>query len=219
MSKSGRPSQFDRDAALDEALVAFWREGYQANSVKALSERLGITRSSFYNAFESREAMFMEAFERYLERSPDRALAAVPLEGSVCALITATFKTICESLTLDPDAKGCLAVNSVGALCNVDAEIGPKVAAQMIARLERIETLLKAAVARGELPRDADITATALALKTFLVGLNSMAKVLPNRSALWPAARATLAAFGLLCEDAELQNSSPVSFHEKTTVK
>lgn len=53
--------------------MAFWRDGYQANSVKALSERLGITRSSFYNAFESREAMFMEAFERYLERSPDRA--------------------------------------------------------------------------------------------------------------------------------------------------
>lgn len=89
----------------------------------------------------------------------------------------------------------------------------------MIARLERIETLLKAAVARGELPPDADITATALALKTFLVGLNSMAKVLPKRSALWPAARATLAAFDLLCEDAELENSSPVSLHEKTTVK
>ncbi|KPH83146.1 TetR/AcrR family transcriptional regulator, partial [Bosea vaviloviae] len=73
MSKSGRPSQFDRDAALEAALMAFWRDGYQANSVKALSERLGITRSSFYNAFESREAMFMEALERYLERSPDRA--------------------------------------------------------------------------------------------------------------------------------------------------
>lgn len=219
MSKSGRPSQFDRDAALDAALIAFWREGYQANSVKALSERFGITRSSFYNAFESREAMFMEALERYLERSPDRALAAVPLEGSVCALVTVTFKTICESLALDPDAKGCLAVNSVGALCNVDAELGPKVAAHMVARLERIETLLKAAVARGELPRDADIAATALALKALLVGLNSMAKVLPDRSALWPAARATLAAFGLLCEDAESKNSSPVSFHEKTTVK
>lgn len=199
--------------------MAFWREGYQANSVKALSERLGITRSSFYNAFESREAMFMEAFERYLERSPDRALATVPLEGSVRALITETFKTICENLTLDPDAKGCLAVNSVGALCNVDAEIGPKVAAHMIVRLERIKALLKAAVVRGELPPGADITETALALKTFLVGLNSMAKVLPNRSTLWPAARATLAAFDLLCEDAELENSSPVSLNEQTTVK
>jgi TetR/AcrR family transcriptional repressor of nem operon len=200
MSKSGRPSQFDRDAALDAALMAFWREGYQANSVKALSERLGITRSSFYNAFESREAMFMEALERYLERSPDRALEVVPPEGSICALITATFRTICQSLALDVDAKGCLAVNSVGALCNVDAELGPKVAAHMVARLGRLEALLGAAVARGELPDDTDIAATALSLKTFLVGLNVMAKVVPDRAALWPAARAVLASFGILRE-------------------
>lgn len=180
--------------------MAFWRDGYQANSVKALSERLGITRSSFYNAFESREAMFMEALERYLERSPDRALAVVPPEGSVCALITATFKTVCQSLARDVDAKGCLAVNSVGALCNVDAELGPKVAAHMVERLGRIETLLGVAVARGELPHDTDIAATALTLKTFLVGLNVMAKVAPDRAALWSAAGAMLASFGILRE-------------------
>lgn len=198
MPRPGRPAQFDRDAALDEALTAFWREGYQANSVKALSERLGITRSSFYNAFKDQEAMFMEAFERYLARSPDQAFAHVPPEGEICALITATFRTICHNLAQDPDAKGCLAVNSVGALCNIDAELGPKVAERMIARLDRIETLLEAAVARGELPGDTDIAATALSLKTFLVGLNVMAKVLPDRSTLWPTARMTLSALGIL---------------------
>ena len=97
MSKPGRPAQFDRDAALDAALMAFWRDGYQANSVKALSERLGITRSSFYNAFESQEAVFLEALDRYLERSPDRAFAYVTQEGSICGLIAETFKSICQS--------------------------------------------------------------------------------------------------------------------------
>lgn len=205
MQGSGRPLQFDRDEALDAALMAFWREGYEANSVKALSERLGITRSSFYNAFESREAMFLAVLERYLERSPDRALAAVPPEGSICALISATFKAICESLALDPDAKGCLAVNSVGALCNVDAELGPKVAAHMVERLGRIEALLGAAVTRGELARDTDIATVALSLKSFLFGLNVMAKVVPDRCALWPAARAVLASFGILREPAALE--------------
>lgn len=142
----------------------------------------------------------MEAFERYLERSPDRALAVVPLEGGICKLIAATFKTVCQSLALDAEAKGCLAVNSVGALRNVDAELGPKVAAHMIARLERTETLLKVAVAQGELPRDTDTAATALSLKTFLVGLNAMAKVVPDRGTLWPAARVTLSALGILRE-------------------
>lgn len=201
MTRPGRPAQFDRDTAIDTALMAFWQEGYQANSVKALAERLGITRSSFYNAFESQEALFLAALERYLERSPDRALAATPTAGNVCALITATFKAICQGLAMDKDAKGCMAVNSVGALCNVDASLGPKIAAHMMARLERIEALLQAAVAKGELAPDTDIAATALSLKTFLVGLNMMAKVLPDRSALWPAARATLSALAILRED------------------
>lgn len=200
MSKSGRPAQFDRDDAIEAAMQAFWRDGYQACSVKALSERLGITRSSFYNAFDSQEALFLEAVERYLARSPDRALAAMPEAGAICALITETFRDVCRTLSEDPDAKGCLLVNSVGALCHVDAELGPRMAEFILTRVERIETLLKAAVARGELPSDTDTAASALALKTFLVGLNTMAKVLPDREALWPAASAMLAAQGILRE-------------------
>lgn len=197
MPRAGRPAEFDRDAALEVAMLAFWREGFKETSVKALSERLGITRSSFYNAFGSQEAMFLEALDRYLERSPDRAMADNAPEGSVCALISETFRKICANLAADPDAKGCLAVNSVGALCNVDETLGPKVAAVMIERLQRIENLLKLAIDRGELPADTDVKATALALKTLLVGLNTMTKVLPERSHLWPAARAALVAFGI----------------------
>src|SRR3546814_6947194 len=96
--------------------------------------------------------MFLEALDRYLERSPDRAMADNAPEGSVCALISETFRRICANLAADPDAKGCLAVNSVGALCNVDETLGPKVAAVMIERLQRIENLLKLAIDRGELP-------------------------------------------------------------------
>ncbi|MBA4174394.1 MAG: hypothetical protein C0511_17510 [Hyphomicrobium sp.] len=198
MSKLGRPAEFDRDAALEVAMLAFWRDGFKETSVKALSERLGITRSSFYNAFGSQEAMFLESLDRYLSRSPDCAMADGAPEGSVCALIGETFQQICATLAADPDAKGCLAVNSVGALCNVDEALGPKVAAVMIERLQRIENLLILAIDRGELPADTDVKATALALKTLLVGLNTMAKVLPDRSDLWPAARAALLALGVL---------------------
>ncbi len=53
----GRPSKFDREAAIDKVMQEVWRNGFERASVKALSERLGITRSSFYNAFDSREAL------------------------------------------------------------------------------------------------------------------------------------------------------------------
>ncbi|HHL20983.1 MAG TPA: TetR/AcrR family transcriptional regulator, partial [Aliiroseovarius sp.] len=68
----GRPSKFDREAAIDKVMQEVWRNGFERASVKALSERLGITRSSFYNAFDSREALFEKVLARYFAQSPDR---------------------------------------------------------------------------------------------------------------------------------------------------
>ncbi|MFA6220384.1 MAG: TetR/AcrR family transcriptional regulator [Erythrobacter sp.] len=181
-------------------MQAFWREGYQSSSVKALSERLGMTRSSFYNAFESQEELFLEALDRYLARSPDGALAHQPPPGRIRWLITETFRTVCQALSTDREGKGCLAVNSVTALCNVDGKLGPIMAGHMMVRIERLERLLDAAVANEELPPETDTKACALALKVLLVGLNAMAKVVPDRTALWPAARLALQGLGILCE-------------------
>ena len=62
-----RPSKFDRQTAVELVMNDIWRSGFEANSVKAISEKLGITRSSFYNAFGSREALFLEALSVPLE--------------------------------------------------------------------------------------------------------------------------------------------------------
>ena len=55
-----RPSKFDREDALDVVMNQIWQTGYRNNSVKSLAEVLGITRSSFYNAFGSQEQLFKE---------------------------------------------------------------------------------------------------------------------------------------------------------------
>jgi TetR/AcrR family transcriptional regulator, transcriptional repressor for nem operon len=66
----GRPRDFDFDDALDRAVELFWKQGYAATSVRQLCDALGIQPGSFYAAFESKEACFRRAIDRYVETQP-----------------------------------------------------------------------------------------------------------------------------------------------------
>src|SRR5436309_14908630 len=61
----GRPREFDREAALEQAIDVFWRHGYEATSISDLTSAMGINPPSLYAAFGDKETLFMEAVERY----------------------------------------------------------------------------------------------------------------------------------------------------------
>ena len=64
--RRGRPSSFDRDAALDRAMLLFWEHGFEGTSVADLTAAMGITPPSLYAAFGDKKALFREAVTRYL---------------------------------------------------------------------------------------------------------------------------------------------------------
>jgi AcrR family transcriptional regulator len=63
--KPGRPLGFDRDAALHQAMLLFWRHGYEATSVSDLTKAMGITPPSLYTAFGDKKQLFLEALQLY----------------------------------------------------------------------------------------------------------------------------------------------------------
>ena len=194
----GRPLKFDREAALDAAMNAFWRNGYEACSVKALSEMLGITRSSFYNAFGDRETLFREVLARYLEHCPDHALMQAGTTGGVRALITRTLREVCRIRAADAESRGCLAVNSIAELAGTDGDLAGFLEQALLGSLACLEQLLRHAQDLGEIPASADPRALALSLKTLLMGLNVLSKVVRDEDELWLAARTSLEGLGLL---------------------
>lgn len=195
-----RPLKFDREKAVEIAMNEFWQNGYEASSVKALSEKLGITRSSFYNAFGSQEALFKEALTLYFDQSPDLALAKAVPGVPIKALLTQTFRAACKARASDSQARGCMAVNGVAELCNVNDELGDVLDAAILGSLSRMEQLLEWGVAQGEISEDTDLHATALALQNLLMGLNVMCKVVRDEQELWKTAEVTLKGLGLLAK-------------------
>lgn len=195
-----RPTKFNRDRAVEFAMHEIWRQGYEANSVKALSEKLGITRSSFYNAFGSREALFGEVLAFYGSTTPDRALAEATPDMSIRDLFTGLFGAVCKALSQDPQARGCLAINCVAELCNTNQELGPMLQNVVLGTVARFEELLGWGVANGEFDANTDTHALALSLQSLLVGLNLMSKVVRDEADLWLAAQTTLRGLDLLAE-------------------
>ncbi|MDQ4687657.1 TetR/AcrR family transcriptional regulator [Janthinobacterium lividum] len=65
----GRPRTFDRQAAVEQAMFLFWQQGYESTSLSQLKASLGggISAPSFYAAFGSKEALFREAAQCYLD--------------------------------------------------------------------------------------------------------------------------------------------------------
>ncbi len=203
-----RPSKFDRDVAVEIAMKEIWRHGYESTSVKALSEKLGITRSSFYNAFGNREALFIEALQLYAGRSPDILLADETPGSSVKKIITETFRTICKVRAYDPEIRGCLAVKSIAELSNTHCELGEIMKQAVTGNAARIENLLKRGVRQKEISPGVDIRALALALQNLLFGINVLSQVVDEEKELWKTAELTLKGLDLF--ESNVQQGHPL---------
>ena len=192
-----RPSKFNREEAVEVAMNQIWKNGFEASSVKSLSEKLGITRSSFYNAFGSHEDLFREAMEKYFEQSPDSVLSLAGPQVPIKMLLAHTFRQACKARAADKEARGCMVINSVAELCNVNEELGGLVEEAVLASAARFEQLMRWAVERGEIEEDANVRALALSLQNLLMGLNVMCKVVRDEEELWLTARTVLTGLNL----------------------
>lgn len=191
-----RPAKFDRKEALTAAMNAVWKDGFERSSVKTLSEQLGITRSSFYNAFGSREALFREAVPEYAAQSPDASLYN-DIRAPVLPLINTVFRDICRARAADPDARGCMIINTVCELSPSTDGLGAELAEVVLGSVDRLESLLNLARDGGEIAGSADVHALALALQNLMIGLNILCKVVRSEDELWLLTRTTLGGLGL----------------------
>jgi len=199
----GRNKAFDREAAVKIVMQEIWRIGYEACSVKAISEKLGITRSSFYNSFGTREKLFLEVLHVYFEQSPDRNLDKINGDKPVLPEICRIFKTVCMVMAHDPESKGCLAINSLVELVGINDELGADISGAVKVRVELFEKLLRLAAEKGEIT-DKNISSKAISLQSVLIGINVICKVIQDGDSLWSSTKQTLAGLGVYHDSFEI---------------
>ncbi len=201
----GRPRQFKRDQAVEIAMHEFWQQGYSEVSVKSLCQKIGITRSSFYNTFGSIEVLFSEAVDLYNSDAPSRKFKPVYTEemGNSAQLetpinsIRIMFYTLCKFRARDPEHRGCLIVNCLGELNHLNEQVRTDILGRMQMLRDEFHETLNLAVDLDELPKDTDTHELALSLQTLAVGINSMSKIVHAEEELLAIANSTLDGLGI----------------------
>lgn len=179
-----RPREFDEPAVLDAAILCFWKQGYEATSVRDLAQSMGITGASLYNAFGDKRSLFGRALDRYLDLRMRGFIARHEASGSPRQAIEEFLREAIRRSVEDKDRRGCLLVNSSLELAPHD----PECREVIDAALSEIEGFFLRCVTRGQ--QDGTIAATrspddvAKALFGILLGLRVMARVRPERAVL-----------------------------------
>jgi TetR/AcrR family transcriptional repressor of nem operon len=178
-----RPREFDEAAVLDATIECFWRRGYEATSVRDLTDRTGITAASLYNAYGDKRGVFRAAFDHYLESrilERIRRCEGLPPRRAIGLF----FDEILSRSLNDSEHKGCMLVNSAVEMAPHDSEFHQDIAAA----LARIEAFFLYCIERGQ--ADGTVTCSQPAeilarhLLGVLMGVRVLARVRPERTLL-----------------------------------
>jgi AcrR family transcriptional regulator len=172
--KTGRPISFDKDAALEAAMLIFWERGYEGTSMADLTHAMGLNPSSIYAAFGDKQALFQLVVKRYMELRAQYAVKALE-EPTLERFIRALFDNTVAFLTTPGHPPTCMTLAGAAG-CSLDATPARDLMTE-IRRQNQValrERLLKARKS-GELPKEINVDDYTRYLSTIIAGLSIQA--------------------------------------------
>jgi AcrR family transcriptional regulator len=171
----GRKREFDRDKALQAAMLAFWRKGYRATSIPDLCDAMGIRPPSLYAAFGNKESLFVEAVQLYMKATQTLLWNHLD-EGRTAraSMRDLLIATVTEMTNAKAHPIGCLV-----SVATVDEDMPQAVgsAIRMARRdwLRVIRNHLQKAIVHGELTASTDVDSLARCFVAFVQSIGVQA--------------------------------------------
>ncbi|ROM60759.1 TetR/AcrR family transcriptional regulator [Pseudomonas rhodesiae] len=179
MAQMGRPRNFDREQAVEQALHLFWQHGYDATSLAQLKAGLGggISAPSFYAAFGSKEALFEECVQRYLSTYAQVTEClwdvSLPPRQAIETALRQSVRMQCE----DGHPKGCMvALGVMSAPSPENARVANALTHSRLRTRAGIVACVERAVREGQLPETTEAAVMATVFDSFLQGVSILAR-------------------------------------------
>ncbi|WP_027555742.1 TetR/AcrR family transcriptional regulator [Bradyrhizobium sp. Cp5.3] len=149
-----RPREFNHDDVLRIAFDQFWRKGVRGTSLSDIARDAGVQRGSLYNAFGSKEALFLLAYERYAGDYLGAVQTALGT-GTLRKRLTAFFDLTITNFRSGTPPRGCPTTRGLMELGSAQGEgldeDARRAFADLVMRITiLVEDALSAGAKRGE---------------------------------------------------------------------
>jgi AcrR family transcriptional regulator len=192
----GRPSTFDRPAVLREAMKLFWENGYEGTSFEDLISKMSISPSSFYNAFGSKERLYREATECFMDDAQKWIQGALSKEGATTReAFTHLLESAAIEFTREGLPRGCMislsGTHQAPDLVPIRDMMTEYRAASEVYLAERIQNGIR----HGDMPSDINVDALAAFINAIVRGLAVQARDGASREKLLNIGRVAMEAW------------------------
>ena len=187
----GGVKQFDEDRALDGAMKVFWASGYSGTSYPDLMRATGLNKSSLYNAFGDKRALYLRCLERFTEIHGERLrrrLDAQRIEDAIGGF----FDELIGRFRRPDLPGGCMMTAAALELGGDRDTTGACIRDQMRALESLLRRRLDRAVSDRELPGNADTLSLASFLLAMTRGLAALHRGFGDVKAVVRARRAMM---------------------------
>jgi TetR/AcrR family transcriptional repressor of nem operon len=104
-----RPTEYDLEKVLDNAMELFWQKGYENVSMADIVAYTGLNRRTMYSLFKDKEGLFKDTLDNYYTKRSSKnieLLKSNPGKKGIAMFL--------EKFNFDKSFRGCLFTNCMG---------------------------------------------------------------------------------------------------------
>ena len=165
-------------------MLVFWEKGYEATSIQDLEQAMGLNRTSIYNAFGNKRAIFNRVMSCYKESVMMSLLARLDSTPDIREGVRRLLNAALDIHFDEDNPGGCLVVLSVLESEQHDHESRAAIQQTLQDLKAALQDRLSKAKKSGELRKDLGVGTTATTITTTLTGMMVMGKANFSKAAL-----------------------------------
>lgn len=155
-SSRGRPPGFDRAAVLRDAMLAFWRHGYEGVSIADLTTVTGLQASSLYAAFGSKQELFELAVDSYAKEFGSYVTIALDGQPTAYRAVRQLLRAAARTQSLPGLPHGCLIIQGATNAPPRSTDVVENLARRRRMTVTLIQQRINADIDAGKLPPETD---------------------------------------------------------------